>query len=670
MKKEEKILEEARERYEKGSSWWKDAFNAYEDDVSFLYGDQWPESVRKERELENRPCLTINRLPAFVAQVVSDMRQNSPTVQIHPIDDDSDPDTADVLEGLVRQIEYQSNADQAYDTAGETSVAGGLGAFRVVTEYSDDSSFDQDIQVKREVDPTKIIWDPAAKEYDKSDANWCFVEEYLTEDEFEDAYPDAERSDWESDHRYDGWLTDNGVRVVEYWCKKPDVKLLAMLETGETVDINGIPVFKQDGEQYINTEMGPIRVLRTREAESAKVVRYVLSGDAILEGPDEWAGKYIPIVPVMGPEYMVEGKPRYRSVIRYSKDSQRQYNYWQTTITEKVALAPKAPFIGTPKMFKGFERIWKKANTENRSFLPFNPDPTMPGGMPQRQQPAYVQQGEMAQAAQAIDDMKATIGMFDASLGNQSNETSGRAILARQSEGDSATFAWIDNQARSIRQLGRILVDLIPKIYDTERVVRIRGKDGAEDFAPINHQVYDPVADEVRIINDLSRGKYDVAVSVGPSYKTQRLEAANSLMQFVQAVPQAGQVAMDLIAKNMDWPGAEQLAERLKRVLPPGVLSPEEMQEAGIQPPQPDPMMQMEMQDKQLGVQNKQLDMQNKQMNMAKDQLDMRGKELDNAEKQLELAAQTGQLQQLVENMVAATLRQMSSGPPQQNQMM
>jgi hypothetical protein len=414
------------------------------------------------------------------------------------------------------------------------------------------------------------------------------------------------------------------------------------------------------------TAQGLVQIERTRDIDRDTVMRYLLSGDDVLEGPDDVVGRYIPIVPVYGPEYQDPdtGRTRYRSVIRYSKDAQRQYNYWQTTITEKVALSPKAPWVATKEQIKGYERIWSMANRENRAFLPYNHDPAAPGP-PQRTPPAAVQAGEVQQAAQAIEDIKATIGLFDPSLGAVANETSGVAIRQRQIEGDTATFAWPDNLSRSIRQVGRIIADMIPRIYDTDRIVRIRGEDGSESAAQINHEAYDLERGEFRTINDVTMGKYDIAIATGPSYQTQRQEAADSLIRFIQAVPQAGAIAMDLVAGVMDWPQADKLADRLKRALPPGVLTQEEAQEAGIQPPQPDPRQQLEVQKEALELQKIQGQIEDQQTNRIKDAMDAEGKMLSNLQAQEELAVGTNieyLVDQAVERALARIVKQNPAG--------
>lgn len=668
MKKDD-VVDEAHERFKLSSEWESENRELYVEDIRFGRGEQWPEEIKSEREKAQRPCLTINRLPAFAAQVISDVRQNSPTIQIHPEDSESDPELANIFEGLIRSIENQSSASQAYDTALEHSVGGGIGAFRITTEYASDSTFEQEIKIRRIVNPLTVYFDPSAKEYDKSDGNFLFVTELLKKDEFSKRHPDVEITNWEyATGDTKDWIGKDEIRIAEYWRKIPYERRLLLLETGETVEFkDGMTI--NDG--MLITQNGPIQITRERVATCKKVEYFLLGGDKVIKGPVEWPGKYFPVVPVYGPEEWLEGKPRYRSLFRYAKEPQRQYNYWQSAITEKIALSPKAPFIGTAENFEGYETLWSNANTENRAFLPYNPDPAAPGVAPQRQAPAMINQAEMIQSAQAIDDLKSTMGIFDASLGARSNETSGIAITARQRQGDNATFAWIDNLSRSIELAGKILVDLIPKIYDTQRIIRILGIDDEEDFVEINKQYYDPMTRTVGIFNDLSVGKFDVKVSSGPSYQTQRMEAAESMMQFIAAVPDAGRVSGDLIAKNMDWPGAEELAERLKKMLPPGL-------DEDAPPQQPDPMQEMQMQaarlrlqklmqDLQLGQQELQSKSAETQIDTAKARAEVAGKmadaegqNLDNAQKMLEIQAQHGGLQSIVQREVFRILQQIA----------
>lgn len=667
--KHEKLLREARERFDNAQEHEKDNRDAATEDFCFAAGDQWPEEVKRTRERDGRPCLTINRLPQFIRQVTGEARQNKPAIRTIPKDGAADPETAKIYDGIIRQIEAASRASHAYITALEHACTGGFGHWRVVTEYADSDAFEQDIRIRRIHNPFSVYWDSNATEYDRSDAMWCFVTEWISKEQFERQYPKETPKDWELTYGRENcqsWLRDKDdfVRIAEYWKKEPVQKRIGMTADGQVIDLT-------------DRELPPgVQIVRQRMVDTHRVIRYVLAGHTVLEEAKEWPGKYIPIVPCYGPEEFYDGEIRYLSVIRYAKDPMRQYNYWQSSITEKIALAPKSPYIGTQKMFEGLEDTWARANDENYAYLPYNADPEAPGGAPQRNSPAPINQAELAQSAQAIDDLKATTGIYDASLGAQGNETSGRAIMARQQEGDTATFAWIDNLSRSIEHTGRILIDLIPRIYDTERMVRILGEDGSSEFVPINAYARDEDGNPV-LVHDLAVGKYDVEVSVGPSFTTRRQEAAASITEFVRAYPASAPVLIPMIAKHMDWPESDKVAELMKKLAPPGLFEDE-----NAAPPPPDPMQQMEMQKMQLELQKMQMDMQatmqkaesDTAWNMARADseraqmhnraVEAEGQELENAQMMLQMSMQNGQFQQLVEQEVGRILQQMQGVPP------
>lgn len=546
------LIKEARKRFEYAVDAELDnRANALED-LRFCNGEQWPEGIKKQRDEEGRPCLTINRLPQFVKHVINSQRQNRPAIKVKPVDDKSDPALARVYEGLIRNIEQQSMADAAYDTALEFGVKGGFGYFRIVTEYTSDDVFEQDIRIKRVANPFTVYLDPDHQEPDASDMGWCFVTELLERDVFEERYPKADASEFDSGLGDDqNWFSEDKVRVAEYWRKVPVKKLIGLLPDGTVSEVDKLPI--------------DVKPIKTREVICHKVEWYLISGKEILE-TRAWAGKFIPIIPVFGDETNIEGKKIYSGLVRWAKDPQRMYNYWRTQATELVALAPKAPFLATPEQIEGFEDVWKTANTKTHAYLPYH---HTGAPLPQRQPFANSPIGAVNEALAASDDIKATTGIYNPSLGIDSNETSGKAIIARQRQGDNATFNYIDNLSRGISHAGRILVDLIPKIYDTPRVIRLMNED-REEVIEINQVVTDQMGNETKV-NDLTVGKYDVVVSVGPAYATRRQEAAESMLQFIQASPNSAPFIADIIAKNMDWPGAEEIAERLQKALPSNV---------------------------------------------------------------------------------------------------
>ena len=534
--------------------------------------NQWPDTIRNRREAEGSPCLTVDRLTPVVQQICNEQRQNRPAVKVSPVDDGGDRETAEIFQGLIRHIEYSSDADVAYDTALESTVRCGRGYFRVLTEYSDPETFEQDIVIRRIPNLHTVYMDPGCIMPDYSDAEDCFIVADLSDDQFQTDYPDAKLSQegnevWKSlgDDSPD-WIGGDGksVRVAEYFWKERARVTICELADGTTCREDALP----EGAQ----------VKRRREA-MLPVVKWVkMTAVEILERT-EWPGKWIPVIPVLGKELMIDGERIYAGVIRQSKDSQRLHNYMKSNQAQTIALAPKAPWVG-PVGFMGARKLaWASANRNNPATLEY--EVQMVNGQPMPAPHRDVQEPPIAAITQAIagtvDDIKATTGMFDASMGNREADQSGRAIMALQNQGQTGNFHFQDNLSRAIRHLGRILVDLIPKIYDTQRVLRIVKEDGTNETVTVNGPQTDsktgaPVVDPetgVAKIFDLKTGKYDVTVSSGPSYQTKRQQALAFLLEFAKSVPLAGQVAPDLIASQSDSPISEELQKRLQMALPP-----------------------------------------------------------------------------------------------------
>ena len=549
------IIEEAQEHFALAQESESDNRQQYIDDMRFArLGKQWPDKVRLEREREGRPVLTINRMPSFARQVINDSRQNRPSIKVHPVDSQADPKTAEVLSGLIRNIETTSNADVAYDTAVENAVYGGWGYIRISMDYAHDDSFDMDICIKRVVNPLTIYGDPTSEAADSSDWNRAFVTELLDDDEFEETYKGAEAVSFDANTHDD---RDEGeqVRVAEYWCREEEPVKLLKLSTGMI-----LPEKRFAEHQDVFAAAG-ITVVGDRESKTHKVVQRILSGAEVLK-ETVWPGRFIPIIPVYGEEIHVEGKRYWKSLIHDAKDAQRMMNYWRTSSTELVALAPKSPWVG-PKGFANADPTkWATANTRTHAYMEYSGQQA-----PQRIPFMGPDAGSMQEALNASDDMKAITGIYDASLGARSNETSGRAIMARQREGDVGTFHFQDNLARGIRHTGRILIDLIPAVYTGPRVVRVMGEDQKPQSVQVNQPMQQP--DGSTAMLDLAAGKYDLTVSAGPGFTSRREEAANQMTEFIRVFPAAAPALGDLLAKNLDWPQADEVAKRLQAMMPP-----------------------------------------------------------------------------------------------------
>lgn len=612
----EKLLTRVRKRFDRVIAAEADNRKAALEDLKFKKGEQWPSDIQAQRNFDKRPCLTINKLPTFIHQVTNDQRQNRPAINVNPVGDRGDVDGAKVYRGMIRSIERASTADIAYDTAFESAASAGLGYFRIVTEYEDAESFDQVLAIRRVRNPFTVYLDCDRMEPDGADAQWGFVTEQITRDEFKEEYPGASVMPFAQagiGESMKNWVSADLVRVAEYYEIKNEKKTLVKLSTGWIG-------WKDDIDDDVNDliKSGEVEILKERESSSPVVWWYKVSAVDILEyGPTVF--RWIPVIPVIGDETDIEGKVTYSGIIRHAKDPQRMYNYWSTAETELVALAPKAPWVMEEGQVEGHEDRWKQANVKSYPYLLYknvnlNNQNAPP---PQRQAFAGSPAGVVTAKQGAAQDMIATTGIrFDATKQERTTDESGRALREIRSITDIGSFHYIDNLGRALKHAGRILVDAIPKVYDQRRVITILREDDKEETIQIDPHGAKGVADgkdpagKPRRVFNPTIGKYGVTVTVGPSFATKRIETAESMMAFARALPQTASMIADLIAKNQDWPGAEEMATRLSKVVAqmhPGIMSPD-MKDV---PPQVQAILT------QLDTQVKQLSMERVQMMQA-----------------------------------------------------
>lgn len=573
---DKKILDEARSRFDLSEKAEAEIrLNALED-IEFSAGNQWPSNIRMEREQDQRPCLTINKVDQSIKQVTNDQRQNRPSIKVHPVDDKGDIETAKIMQGLIRHIEYDSNADAAYDTAFEAAVRGGFGFIRIVTEYENPTSFNQSIKIKRVTNQFSARLDPLSQEPDGSDANWGFISEDISKEEYKRNYPKSEAATsegWSSiATQSPGWISGDSCRVTEYFYKEFQDREVCLLSNGDVVLKDKL----EDALMQLNQdEMSEqVTVVKERTAQIPVIKWCKLNGIEILEKTD-WPGSYIPIIPVYGQELNINGRKTLQGIVRSAKDPARMYNYWKSAETEAIALAPRTPFILAEGQVEGYEHFWNTANRKNHAYLPYRPTSLNGTPVPPPQRNSIETSiGAITQASMgASDDIKATTGIYDASLGRQSNETSGVAIQRRNNQAQTSNFHFVDNLTRSLRHAGRVIIDLIPKIYDTARAARIIGEDGEPKIVKLNEAFEE---NGKTTLYALDAGRYDAAVDVGPSFATKRQEAAASMIDMSRNNPAIMQTAGDLIVRNMDWPGAQDIADRLKKTLPPGLADDED----------------------------------------------------------------------------------------------
>lgn len=580
------LVKEAREAIDLSYQYDKDNRREAMEDLRFTAGFQWSDAARQERA--GRPMITINRSGQFLRQVSNPIRQNMPTIKVEP-DNDNASDMAEIANGLFRRIQYNSSAGHVYANAVEHMVACGIGWFRVVQDYIDQESFDQELLIKRVFNPMSVYPDPAAMEPDRSDMNWCLVSEMMPRKAFDlkwkgkapesiDANGNAESGNVVT------WNSGEYVRVAEFWRRKEVMKTVALLPDGSAHDLT------EAGEKNIREWMAAGFIVNVRKVKSYTTEMVLVSGAEQLDEPYECPCKWIPIIPVVGAEIPLDQGTYRHGLIRFQREPQQLHNYFLSVAAESLGQQPKVPYMATTNQIGKFKSLWDNANKNSAPYLLYEPDARVPGGMPQRVEPPPLPTALIQMAQMLSDDMKATTGIYDAALGAKSNETSGVAIGARVEQGNQATFHFVDNLEHSLEHMGRVLLDMIPKVYDNERTIRIMGEDDTEKAVTVNKTVMKFDGAELKH-NDITKMKFNsVRVVLGPSYASRRQEAVNQMVQLSSAVPAVGQLGADIIVRNMDFDGAEELAERLK------VANPIVQQMNQSENPQPDPMAEMQMQ--------------------------------------------------------------------------
>jgi hypothetical protein len=532
------------------------------EDLKFGGGDQWPVELQNSRNLESRPVITVNKVDNYCRQVCNQQRQQRPRIKVHAMNTHDDMVDAQVVQGIIRHIEVNSNADHAYDNAFEYAVRMGWGFMRVRTDYVSEDSFDQEIFIDPVDNPFTVYYDPNSVAPDGSDADRCLITTMMPKKEFSKLYPKAsvdggtsftQRGTGDSQSE---WITKEDIRLAEYYYTVREKATLYQLSDGSST-------FSDDKDFFNRLAMAGITVIDQRDSYKKTIKYCKLTATEIIE-EGSWAGRYIPIVPVYGRHIVIGDKRKKFGMIRYAKDPQRMYNFWQTSITEGVALAPKAKWLLAEGQDEGHENDWAQANIKSFPVLRYKQTDIegRPAPVPQRLQPEPPQAGVMAAAAGVDNDIKSIMGVFDPAQLGQGN-ISGKALNGQQQQVDLTNYDYYDNLTRSIAHVGKICLDLIPKIYDTERVMRIIGDDGKPDLLTINQREATG-----RVLNDMSVGQYDIVMDTGPGYDSKRQEAVANIGPILAGDPSLMEKIGDLYFRNQDFPGADTIADRLATLNP------------------------------------------------------------------------------------------------------
>lgn len=668
----EAMLEEARERARVASEFWQATYRRGEEDMRFGYGDQWPEQIKIERANDERPILTLNKMGQFIRQIVNDSRQSRASIHCHPeqlsvagakipsINGKSEYTESEIMEGIIRKTEYQSLADSHYDRAIQHAAESGVGWLRVFTEYEPDG-FDQVIRIKSIQNRWSVLLDPdGAAELDWSAANYGFMFRRYTHREFQRKYPNkrvGSLSELAEPYRTQ-WITDKTITVAEYYCRRPAKRRLLLMSDGAK--------HWHDEVEPVLDEMAAsgITIARERDVETHKVYWQKITAWDVLEKEKEILGSTIPIIPVLGYGVEYADHIEYRGVVHDAKDAQRMHNFWMTAATERVALSPKAPWVGTTEMFEGHPE-WDDANKRNYSKLEFNAQPD--GSRPVREVGATMPAAELQMAMSFTGEIRETLGIYEAALGARSNETSGRAIVARQREADTSTYTFPDNLARAVRRIGLLCVEIIPAIYDSTRAVTIRTEQEVDDEVQLNKVIVDQDTGKEIVVHDISAAKVGVIVKPGISYSSMRQEAADLWLEMARTAPQVATLVLDQVAANMDHPGAQQMAKRFKKALPPNMLTEaerEELTEPNAQPMPPTPEQQAAMAEAEAKIAQAEADKAKAAAELAQAQADLAGIQGGGAPAAPGGETLEAQVRSIVADAIAEFVREATVPPP------
>ena len=644
MAKEQDIITEALHRFETAADSWQETYDLALGDVAFIDEPegQWDETSKNNRK--NRPCLTFDKLSASVDRIVGSQFANMPSIKVRAAEE-GDENTAEVFQGLIRQIDQRGL--KAFKTAYKFAVKGGWGCFLIDHDFIDDVSLNQDIIIREIKNPFSVLIDPVVQAQPVDEARYGFVFEDIERDEFERMYPEAKRegsqSDFESTGNFDSWVSQDYVRVADYYRIVTEETRLVQLSDGRVVDYSQLELITDE------LNLNGITLGKERRVQMRKLERYKLTALELLE-EIECVGRYIPIVPVFGKTTNVDGTFFSRGIVQKAKDAQKMYNYARSVAVEVTALTPKQPYLVTPGMIKGHEERWRNMMTSSDPVMFFNFDQ---GQKPFREAPAQGSPALSQDAQLASADIQATTGIFEANLGQQGNETSGVAIRGRQYQGELTNYEYADQLSDAMELAGKICIDLIPKIYDTERQIRILGEDETEEVIAVNKPLQDMQTGEFILTNDLSVGHYDIKMATGPSFSTRKQETAEQLSQIIAQNPDMSQLVGDILFKNLDLVGGDEVISRLRSAgVKAGIIEPDEQEALALQ--------QQMQQQQQIEAQAAQLELSMKQAEVMNEQSETREREskafLNSVKAQLQ-QLELAKAQQDLEAEKIATLR-------------
>lgn len=590
---EQDLVLEAHECFKDGQSYESEYRIRADYDYKFAHGDthnkyQWDSDLILSRELENKPILTINKVQQHNLLIINDSKQNKSDIRVRPVSDEASFEGAQMYQELIYHIQYISSAENVYDKAIEWQVEAGKGYWKVITKPISPRTFDQEIYIVQVRKPNSIYMDYDCLEPDKSDARWAIEFEDIDKKLFQKEYPKFAGIGSMSvlgDSVSAGWITKDKIRIANFYKKdEKEETLVSFLDPNGERQEGFLSELSDEGKEYYKS-VKKEPTTRERDVLTDNIIIYKIAGNRIIK-TTPWLGSTIPIIPLPGVETVIDDIYDCCGHTRALINAQQMYNYNTSANIEFGALQTKSPYIAPALAVEGYEEYYKTANSINHSYLPYNQydddgnkldAPTRAG--PPNVGTAYVESMKIAQ-----NEMMMASGQWQSQVGENENAKSGVAINARQRQGDRATYHFIDNQAIAIRRTGKILIDLIPKVYDTKRIIKIIGRDGTKKHITIDPNMTNGYTQQENLNRDKDVGKqiqqfifnpnfgtYDVLSDTGPSYATKRQEAANALGQIAAQNKEFLQVGGDIYFGMLDFEDADVLAERYRRTMPPNI---------------------------------------------------------------------------------------------------
>jgi hypothetical protein len=564
---------------------------------------QWePEFIYKRQDKYRG---TFDKVTPIINGIHGEIVKADFDARVRPAGGTATQELAKTYDGLVRNIETISNASHVYAQAARDMIVSGIGGWEIRVDWADGDSFDQDFLIKWIPSFEDRVWiDKNSTMQDASDANHAFIIDNISKEKYKKMFPEGSCMSVGNDRSADVYTHKaEGIEIGRILYKKPFTKKLVMMTDGSVYedDEDFQAVVDELAEQGIEIAKNPDGSPKQRDKKTFKVYSRLFDGGGFLTPEQETVFSGIPIIPNYLNFAIREGKLIYKGNVEPLMDAQRSYNTFRSREIEDIALTPPEVIWATRDQLSNpsdLAAVEKMSVSQQRVYL-YTKDADVPGP-PVRDRAPVISPGLQQSIQNSLDDIQTTSARSPLMSGDTDGVLSGVAIEKLQNKGDSLTIQVFRSMEIAICRTVRLLVDGIPKLYDSTAQKRILNEDGSYELIELNKKTVDLDTGKTVTLNDLSQGKYDVTCSSGPSFKNRQQESVRALIELSNAVPGVGEASADILLNNVATPGVDLVAERIRRVqlqngvIPDSQMTNEEREEiekaramAEQQPPEP-----------------------------------------------------------------------------------